>query len=119
MNVLMLLIKVLQSSSAWTSDDVAFPRVVPSGLQLFEYESLWLTCEGFDEDAGWSVMRKINGRTAACSARWGTLKDSFCFIKHASPEDSGRYWCETRDGKRSNNVSIIITGTFKGPYCRF
>ncbi|XP_075948267.1 low affinity immunoglobulin gamma Fc region receptor III-like [Anarhichas minor] len=76
-----------------------FPRVVANRLQLFEYESLIVHCEG------------LKGEQLTCrTTRKLESTGSSCIIKNAFPEDSGEYWCETGAVKSSNSVNITVTG---------
>lgn len=88
-----------------------FPRVVPNRLQFFQYESISINCEEFDGSAEWRVMRKLKEFTPPNASTWETTTRS-CIIKAAYPTDSGEYWCENKEGKRSNAVHITVTGTF-------
>ncbi|XP_050925617.1 low affinity immunoglobulin gamma Fc region receptor II-a-like [Lates calcarifer] len=38
-----------------------------------------------------------------------TSMESSWIIDTAYPSDSGEYWCETKEGERSNSVSITVT----------
>ncbi|GLD71514.1 uncharacterized protein AKAME5_002283600, partial [Lates japonicus] len=53
-NVLMLLATHVQQGYPQTSD--ADFHMVPSRLQLFEYESVSFTCQGFNDPAGWRTV---------------------------------------------------------------
>lgn len=94
--------------------DAAF-HVVPTRLQLFEYESVRFTCEGFNVSAGWKV-RNIKEFIPQCSN--GTVTSTVtCTIDYAFVSDSGEYWCEGGGGKKSNTVNITVTGMMI--VCRF
>ncbi|XP_059210511.1 sialoadhesin-like [Centropristis striata] len=87
--------------------NVTFPRIVVSRLQLFEYESLSVSCEGFFNDlVEWRVMRKIKGISTICNTDWETKGP--CTITTVFSMDSGEYWCEAA-GKRSRAVNITVT----------
>uniref|UniRef100_A0A8C4HFA4 Ig-like domain-containing protein n=1 Tax=Dicentrarchus labrax TaxID=13489 RepID=A0A8C4HFA4_DICLA len=82
-------------------------RIVPTRLQLFEYESVQFTCEGFNVPAGWKV-RNFKEFVPKCSN--GTLTSTVkCTIDYAFTSDSGEYWCEGGGGERSNTVNITVT----------
>ncbi|XP_035850142.1 low affinity immunoglobulin gamma Fc region receptor II-like [Sander lucioperca] len=107
MNALMLLVAHIQHGYPQTPvSDAAF-RIVPTRLQLFEYESVHFTCEGFNVLAGCRV-RTIKELIPACSN--DIVKSTVtCTIDFAFPSDSGEYWCEAGGGKRSNTVIITVT----------
>lgn len=85
-----------------------FPQVVPDRQQYFEYESIVISCEGLDGLTGWKVMRRIKGAVGPC-----VLKSSGpCEITSSFSMDSGEYWCEYQDIKRSNPINITVTGGF-------
>ncbi|XP_041841953.1 high affinity immunoglobulin gamma Fc receptor I-like [Melanotaenia boesemani] len=86
-----------------------FPDVTPNTAQHFEYQSLYFSCERFDLASGWRVMRKIPGENGSCGMSWGVFNGSFCIVRNIYVEDSGHYWCETVDGKKSNSVNITVT----------
>lgn len=92
--------------------EAVFRRIVASRLQLFEYEPVSFTCEGFDDSAEFRVLREISSKVTTCASNWGMTKDSSCVITEAYREDSGEYWCEAQDGRRSNSVSVAVTGGF-------
>ncbi|CAK6979236.1 low affinity immunoglobulin gamma Fc region receptor II-b-like, partial [Scomber scombrus] len=78
-------------------------RIVPSRLQLFEYECVSFTCEGSAGSVGWKVRNNK-----------GVIKTNpnvtcnYC-IDVAFESDSGEYWCEGEEGQRSNAVQITVT----------
>ncbi|XP_035530806.1 low affinity immunoglobulin gamma Fc region receptor III-like [Morone saxatilis] len=93
-----------------TEVDPAF-WIIPTRLQLFEYESLSFKCSGFDGLTGWNILRKNKAEIAPCnSKKWSVSNESSCRIRGAFPEDSGEYWCEDGERKRSNSVHINVTG---------
>ncbi|XP_035530992.1 low affinity immunoglobulin gamma Fc region receptor II-c-like [Morone saxatilis] len=105
MNILMLLVAHVLKSYPQTFDGDF--RIVPTRLQLFEYESVQFTCEGFNVPAGWKV-RNIKDFVPKCSK--GTLTSTVnCTIDYAFKSDSGEYWCEGGGGERSNTVNITVT----------
>ncbi|XP_068569931.1 low affinity immunoglobulin gamma Fc region receptor II-like [Cebidichthys violaceus] len=102
-----LLINVLVLLAAEKSD-AAFLRVVPNRLQLFEYDSIFFDCEGFDDITEWRVMRRIMGVETICCADYETSREP-CVIQNAFSLDSGEYWCEAKGGNRSNYISIHVS----------
>ncbi|XP_067380659.1 high affinity immunoglobulin epsilon receptor subunit alpha-like [Channa argus] len=85
--------------------------VSPSFSQLFEGQSVSLSCEEDDSSNAVLLWRNTtrDNRTE-CGANWGKSNGSSCFIKYISSLDSGVYWCESRDGSTSNSITITVTG---------
>ncbi|GLD68135.1 low affinity immunoglobulin gamma Fc region receptor II-a-like protein [Lates japonicus] len=90
------------------SSDAAFLRVTPARLQHFEYKSVSFDCEGFDGELGLRVMKKSQNANT-CSTNRNIQKGSLCTIETVYIDDSGEYWCETGDGKKSDTVNITVT----------
>lgn len=86
--------------------DSAF-QILPSRLQLFEYESVYFTCNGFNISAEWKV-RNIEQIVSKCSTNT-TMKT--CTIDYAFVSDSGEYWCES-GAERSNTINITVSSMF-------
>ncbi|XP_038579868.1 Fc receptor-like protein 5 [Micropterus salmoides] len=84
--------------------------VSPSSSQLFEGESVSLSCEEDDSSAGWTLRRNTTRRTRTQCDDWGEPAGSSCNISYIFPVDSGVYWCESREGATSNTISITVTG---------
>ncbi|XP_042368693.1 uncharacterized protein LOC121962501 [Plectropomus leopardus] len=104
-NVLLLLAHVQDSYSRNAGS--FYPRIAPSRLQFFEYESVFINCESFFYDSTqWRVMRNIKGINTLCYTNWETKGP--CKITTAFSADSGEYWCETR-GQKSHSVNITVT----------
>ncbi|XP_034531990.1 high affinity immunoglobulin gamma Fc receptor I-like [Notolabrus celidotus] len=86
--------------------DAAF-WIIPTKLQVFEYESLSFQCIGA---TGWKIVRKTKANTSSCGfSKWGILDEFSCTIKDAFQEDSGAYWCEAEGGERSSSVNVTVT----------
>lgn len=51
------------------------------------------------------------GVVAICASTWETSTGP-CTITPAMARDSGEYWCEAGEGKRSSTVNITVTGRF-------
>ncbi|XP_037613810.1 low affinity immunoglobulin gamma Fc region receptor III-like isoform X5 [Sebastes umbrosus] len=98
----------LQLGAHAQKDDAAF-WIIPTRLQLFEYDPVSFKCVGSDGLTGWSVLRRNKTDTSTCGSKWGVSHESSCTIKNAYPEDSGEYWCETGRGKKSNIVNVSVT----------
>ncbi|XP_035531123.1 Fc receptor-like protein 1 [Morone saxatilis] len=86
-------------------------QVSPDRSQFFRYDSISLRCEDQLNSTGLKVKRNTSeGWTTTCGFGWGSSSsDSTCIIGNTYPSDSGVYWCESGDRKRSNNVNITIT----------
>ncbi|XP_030287675.1 high affinity immunoglobulin gamma Fc receptor I-like [Sparus aurata] len=82
-------------------------RIVPTRLQIFEYQSISFTCLGVNVSAGWRVTN-ANEFLKTCSNVTVTSTLT-CTIGFALRSDSGEYWCEGGGGERSNTVHITIT----------
>ncbi|KAL4007841.1 hypothetical protein ACER0C_001693 [Sarotherodon galilaeus] len=84
-------------------EDSSF-RITASRLHLFETESVYFTCRGFNISTDWKVR---NAREIVSQCSNGTVTKT-CRIDHASASDSGEYWCES-GAERSNAVSITVS----------
>lgn len=91
--------------------DAAFPRVDPNRLQFFEYDSIFVNCEGFDISSEWRVMRKLK-EDPTNTNQWETSSGSIT-IEIAFASDSGEYWCENKQGERSDSINITVTGIYQ------
>ncbi|XP_018545231.1 sialoadhesin [Lates calcarifer] len=99
------------SSLLICSTNQARLTVSPSRSQMFEGDSVSLSCEEDDSSAGWRLRRNTTKQTRAeCGAEWGKSSGSSCIISFIFPLDSGVYWCESREGATSNIISITVTG---------
>ncbi|CAN9509414.1 unnamed protein product [Ophioblennius macclurei] len=97
--------------AVWGDSDPKSLTVSPDSSQIFEYESLTLSCGTNSEAQGWTVHRHINfqsPKTGPCGRDWGVRTSSFCNLQTVKPQDSGVYWCESRSKKRSNSVNISV-----------
>nr|XP_029138533.1 Fc receptor-like protein 5 isoform X2 [Labrus bergylta] len=104
-----LLVHVLFLLCAHVQDvDSLILRLEPNRLQLFEYESLIFHCEGSDDSTGLKIVHRSKGELVKCNTTV-TSKRSSCTIPNIFPEDSGQYWCESRDRKRSDIIDITVT----------
>ncbi|XP_042368253.1 low affinity immunoglobulin gamma Fc region receptor III-like [Plectropomus leopardus] len=106
-NMLLLVAQILKGYAQ--KHDAAFSRIVPSRLQLFEYESVTFNCESFNGSTGWEVVRRVNGEFTSCAAKWRRYSGSTCAIRNSYQSDSGEYWCRTGAGGRSNGVNVTVT----------
>ncbi|KAF1381034.1 hypothetical protein PFLUV_G00170230 [Perca fluviatilis] len=84
--------------------------VSPSRSQMFEGQSVSLSCED-DSSAGWTLRRNTTRETRTqCGDWWGRPAGSSCKISYMVRGDSGVYWCESREGATSNSITITVTG---------
>ncbi|KAG7236246.1 hypothetical protein INR49_001162 [Caranx melampygus] len=86
--------------------------VSPSSSQLFEYDSVSLSCEEDDSSAGWTLRRNTTRRQRTqCGDGWGRSTGSSCRISYITTWESGVYWCESREGATtSSSINITVTG---------
>ncbi|XP_039678258.1 Fc receptor-like protein 5 [Perca fluviatilis] len=85
--------------------------VSPSSSQMFEGQSVSLSCEEDDSSAGWTLRRNTTRETRTqCGDDWGRPVGSSCNISYMAPWYSGVYWCESREGATSNSITITVTG---------
>ncbi|XP_028419335.1 Fc receptor-like protein 5 isoform X2 [Perca flavescens] len=91
--------------------DQASLTVSPSSSQMFEGQSVSLSCEEDDSSAGWTLRRNTSRETRTqCGVAWGKTAGSLCKISYVAPWYSGVYWCESREGATSNSITITVTG---------
>uniref|UniRef100_A0AAX7U2Q2 Ig-like domain-containing protein n=1 Tax=Astatotilapia calliptera TaxID=8154 RepID=A0AAX7U2Q2_ASTCA len=85
--------------------------VSPSSSQFFEGDFVSLNCEEDDSSAGWTLRRNTSKRqrTQCGGDGWGEGAGSSCNIT-VFTQDSGVYWCESREGPISNMVNLTVTG---------
>nr|XP_029138542.1 low affinity immunoglobulin gamma Fc region receptor II-a-like isoform X4 [Labrus bergylta] len=104
-----LLICVLFLLGAYVQDvDSLILRLEPNRLQFFDYDSLIFHCEGSHDPTGLKIVHRSKGELLRCQTTV-TSKRSSCTIPIIFPEDSGQYWCESGDGKRSDIIHITVT----------
>uniref|UniRef100_A0A3Q3GWG4 Ig-like domain-containing protein n=1 Tax=Labrus bergylta TaxID=56723 RepID=A0A3Q3GWG4_9LABR len=104
-----LLVHVLFLLCAHVQDvDSLILHLEPNRLQFFEYESLIFHCEGSHDSTGLKIVHRSKGELLRCKTTV-TSKRSSCTIPNIFPQDSGQYWCESRDGKRSDIIHITVT----------
>ncbi|CAI5660669.1 unnamed protein product [Oreochromis niloticus] len=85
--------------------------VSPSSSQFFKDDFVSLSCEEDDSSAGWTLRRNTSKETKTqCGAEWGKSTGNSCSISYILTEDSGVYWCESREGPISNMVNLTVTG---------
>ncbi|XP_065807001.1 low affinity immunoglobulin gamma Fc region receptor II-like isoform X2 [Labrus bergylta] len=104
-----LLVHVLFLLCAHVQDvDSLILRLEPNRLQFFEYESLIFHCEDSHDSTGLKIVHRSKGELLKCNTTV-TSKRSSCTIPTIFPWDSGQYWCDSRDGKRSDIIHINVT----------
>ncbi|KAL3050980.1 hypothetical protein OYC64_001289 [Pagothenia borchgrevinki] len=98
-------------------------QVSPDQSQFFRYHSFSLSCEDQLNGTDWMLKRKTSGSGVRdCGSGWGTTASgasctvgttasgACCTVGTTYPSDTGMYWCESGDGRRSNNsIEITIT----------
>ncbi|XP_032364013.1 low affinity immunoglobulin gamma Fc region receptor II [Etheostoma spectabile] len=85
--------------------------VSPNSSQVFQGQSVSLSCEEDDSSAGWT-LRRITEKDirTQCGDGWGRPAGSSCNISYMLPWDGGVYWCESREGATSTSISITVPG---------
>ncbi|KAM4537336.1 uncharacterized protein PAE49_021679 isoform 2-T2 [Odontesthes bonariensis] len=90
--------------------------VSPSSSQLFEGDSVSLSCEEDHSSAGWTLRRNTSrGTRTQCGSGWGKAAGSSCKISYTYTWDSGVYWCESREGAASNSISLTVSVILQSP----
>ncbi|KAL4008545.1 hypothetical protein ACER0C_002397 [Sarotherodon galilaeus] len=85
--------------------------VSPSSSQFFLRDFVSLSCEEDDSSAGWTLRRNTSKQQRIqCGDGWGKPAGSSCSISYMYPQDTGVYWCESREGPISNMVNLTVTG---------
>ncbi|GLD71254.1 low affinity immunoglobulin gamma Fc region receptor II-like isoform X1 [Lates japonicus] len=88
----LLLVSSLLICSAlmYTESSSGRLTVSPSSSQMFEGDSVSLSCEEDDSSAGWRLWRNTTRDTRAeCGAEWGRSAGSSCIISYTDTLDSG------------------------------
>ncbi|KAL7375624.1 hypothetical protein ABVT39_020847 [Epinephelus coioides] len=106
----LLLLLCLTSLLSCTTNQASL-TVSPSSSQMFEGDSVSLSCEEDDSSAGWTLRRNTTRDTRTeCGAGWGRSAGSSCNISYIFLWHSGVYWCESREGATSKSINISVTG---------
>ncbi|XP_029940458.1 uncharacterized protein LOC115382736 [Salarias fasciatus] len=82
-------------------------RIIPSRLQVLEYDCVVFDCEGPDPSIPGTVRRRVRGVETFC----GSDPESsvgHCELCPAFTFDSGEYWCHGEGGERSDSVNITV-----------
>uniref|UniRef100_A0A6Q2YID7 Ig-like domain-containing protein n=1 Tax=Esox lucius TaxID=8010 RepID=A0A6Q2YID7_ESOLU len=106
----------------WKFDFIESPPFqTPFLSQLFEYESVSLSCEVHGGSTGWRVVRNsASGNLSRCGDGWGRFNGTNCIISSTKTADSGVYWCQSESGEQSNTVNITVTDVpviLESPIC--
>uniref|UniRef100_A0A3Q1HIG9 Ig-like domain-containing protein n=1 Tax=Anabas testudineus TaxID=64144 RepID=A0A3Q1HIG9_ANATE len=100
--------------SVYLSKFLSRLTVSPSRSQLFKGESVSLSCEEDDSSAGWTLRRNTTKRQITqCGYWWGEGNGSSCNISYMLPQDSGVYWCESREGSTSSIINFTVSGKIR------
>ncbi|XP_039678332.1 Fc receptor-like B [Perca fluviatilis] len=103
-------VTVLTSLLSSTTNQASL-TVRPSSSQMFEGQSVSLSCEEDNSSAGWTLRRNTTRETRTqCGDGWGRPAGSSCNISYMVSRYSGVYWCESREGATSNSINITVTG---------
>ncbi|XP_039678143.1 butyrophilin-like protein 2 [Perca fluviatilis] len=106
-----LLWLLLLTSQLSSTTNQASLTVSSSSSQMFQGQSVSLSCEEDDSSAGWTLRRNTSHETRTqCEDGWGKPVGSICYISYLVPSHSGVYWCESREGATSNSINITVTG---------
>ncbi|XP_037830848.1 sialoadhesin [Kryptolebias marmoratus] len=100
---------ILLASGFFSATNPARLTVSPSRSQMFEGQSLSLSCEEDHGSAGWTLRRNTTRETRAVCEDWAVTAGSFCNLSGILPSDSGVYWCESSSGAASNSVNLAVT----------
>lgn len=102
----------LKLMCCFSVSDASFPHIVPKRLQFFEYESIHLSCKT-DNSTDMTVLRTVKEIDISRNAsNWMTSR-GFGTVNPAFSADSGAYWCEDKEGHKSNTINISVTGLLK------
>ncbi|XP_039908243.1 uncharacterized protein LOC120746813 [Simochromis diagramma] len=83
-------------------------NIYPNKCQFFRYENIHLSCVASGNSSNWTVRRNTSSETLQpCKGGFGDPDES-CILSDVYPSDSGLYWCESEQGKRSNTVNITV-----------
>ncbi|XP_030287680.1 low affinity immunoglobulin gamma Fc region receptor II-a-like [Sparus aurata] len=108
MTVFLLLAAQVQNCCCSQKLDAAFPRIEPNRLQFFEYSTISVMCEHLDCSPECRVMRRLKKDSTNTTQLWETSTGSIT-VKLSLQSDSGEYWCENKEGERSNSINITVT----------
>ncbi|XP_047241605.1 Fc receptor-like protein 5 isoform X1 [Girardinichthys multiradiatus] len=84
--------------------------VSPSRSQFFKGDSVSLSCEEDNISAGWTVRRNTTKRQSECKDGWGEPDGLTCKMTYMETDDTGVYWCESREGAASSSINLTVSG---------
>ncbi|XP_047242449.1 low affinity immunoglobulin gamma Fc region receptor II-a-like [Girardinichthys multiradiatus] len=84
--------------------------VSPSRSQFFQGDSVSLSCEEDNSSAGWTVRRNTTKRQSECKDGWGVPDGLTCKMTYMETDDTGVYWCESREGAASSSINLTVSG---------
>ncbi|MEQ2163114.1 hypothetical protein GOODEAATRI_026857, partial [Goodea atripinnis] len=87
--------------------------VSPSRSQFFKGDSVSLSCEEDNISAGWTVRRNTTKRQSECKDGWGEPDGLTCKVNYIETEDTGVYWCESREGAASSSIQLTVSGKIR------
>ncbi|CAJ1048254.1 L-amino-acid oxidase%2C partial [Xyrichtys novacula] len=99
---------VLMSVDVREVDSVIF-HVEPNKMQFFEYESMTFVCEDHGGSTGLTIVHQTKGKLLSCQTTDKQTQMLTCSVKNIYHEDSGTYWCESREAEKSNIINITVT----------
>ncbi|XP_036967427.1 low affinity immunoglobulin gamma Fc region receptor II-b-like isoform X3 [Acanthopagrus latus] len=108
MTVFLLLAAQVQNCCYSQKLDAAFPRTEPNRLQFFAYSPISVQCEHLDCSPECRVMKRLKKDSTNTTQLWETSTGSITVKLHSTSE-SGEYWCENKEGERSNSINITVT----------
>ncbi|MEQ2277599.1 hypothetical protein XENORESO_009842, partial [Xenotaenia resolanae] len=87
--------------------------VSPSRSQFFRGDSVSLSCEEDNSSAGWTVRRITTKRQSECKDGWGEPDGLTCKMTYMETDDTGEYWCESREGAASTSIQLTVSGKIR------
>ncbi|XP_047241839.1 Fc receptor-like protein 5 [Girardinichthys multiradiatus] len=84
--------------------------VSPRRSELFEGDSVSLSCEEDNISTGWTVRRNTTTETRTQCDGWGEPAGSTYNMSYLYPSDTGVYWCESREGAASSSIQLTVSG---------
>ncbi|MED6250370.1 hypothetical protein ATANTOWER_031323 [Ataeniobius toweri] len=87
--------------------------VSPSRSQFFEGDSVSLSCEEDNSSAGWTVRRNTTRRLSECKDGWGEPDGLTCKMTYMETDDTGVYWCESREGAASSSIQLNVSSKIR------
>uniref|UniRef100_A0A3Q1C7C0 Immunoglobulin domain-containing protein n=1 Tax=Amphiprion ocellaris TaxID=80972 RepID=A0A3Q1C7C0_AMPOC len=83
--------------------------ILPDRSQFFRYESFSLGCSVPDNSNTWTVLRNTSSKDLVpCGVDWGQPNGFLCNNSNIYASDTGRYWCQSKEGECSNVLNITV-----------